>query len=494
MWRKVLTPTLLVINLWVGLGCMTTLYLHWQARLQARVLRENVEPLRAVAQMQDLLLRLQASTASAAPAPDAASRVEALLGALEQSLAASAWAFATPEEGQALEDLRERFAQYGMHVRQWLQAEHVAASAKGSHGPRLREDVAGLVALLGRLLEIEDRHLSQSKAAAQLYSWFHPFRLLMMVLGPALGIACGFWIARGFRRSIARISVTLSSTETGATEPVGLVTVGPADDLPALQRQVEAVGLRIRAIVEQLHQARQQLIRSERLASVGQLAAGLAHELRNPLTSVKLLIQTAARRGPAANLNERQLWVIQEEIARMESTIQGLLDFARPPLLDRARRDLRETIQRALSLVEGRAKQHQVSLRCDLPESPVEVDGDPAQIHQGCVNLLLNGIEATGQGGTLHVAVHAPQGSHDDCRIVFRDAGKGIPDGALERIFEPFVTTKAHGTGLGLAVSRRIAEEHGGTITAANHPDGGGEFTVVLPLSAGAHDPACSLS
>ena len=253
-----------------------------------------------------------------------------------------------------------------------------------------------------------------------------------MVLGPVLGIACGVWIARGFRHSIARISVTLSSTETGASQPLGLVTVTPADDLPALQQQVEAVGQRIRSVVDQLKQTRQQLIRSEQLAAVGQLAAGVAHELRNPLTSVKLLIQTAARRGPKTGLTEKQLWVIQEEIARMENTIQGLLDFARPPVLDRVRHDLRETVQRAVSLVEGRAKQQKVAVRPQLPEAAVIVDGDPAQIHQVFVNLLLNGIDAAGRGGVLHVIVSEPDTPGGGCRIVFRDSGKGIPEESLQ--------------------------------------------------------------
>jgi signal transduction histidine kinase len=237
-------------------------------------------------------------------------------------------------------------------------------------------------------------------------------------------------------------------------------------------------------VLDQLQQTRQQLIRSEQLAAVGQLAAGVAHELRNPLTSVKLLIQMAARRGPKTGLTEKQLWVIQEEIARMENTIQGLLDFARPPVLDRIRHDLRETVQRAVSLVEGRAKQQKVTVRPQLPEAAVMVDGDPAQIHQVFVNLLLNGIDSAGRGGLLHVIVSESGVAGGGCRIAFRDSGRGIPEEALQELFEPFVTTKEQGMGLGLAISRRIVEEHGGTIIAANHAEGGAEFTVTLPTSA----------
>jgi two-component system sensor histidine kinase HydH len=381
VWRKVLTPTLLVIGIWVGLGCVTTFYIQWMVQRQERVLKENVGTIQAVAEMQDILLRMQALIAShgRSHVPDVASRTEQLLYAFEQSLAAADKTTVTPEENDIAEGLREEFAKYNVLLRDWAQRQHPSGAAAGSPGPEVSASLDRLMSSLHALLEINERLLAQSEATAQLYTWFHPFRLLIMVLGPVLGIACGIWIARGFQHSIARISVTLGSTETGASQPLGLVTVTPAGDLPALQNQVEAVTARIRTVVDQLHQARQQLVRSERLAAVGQLAAGVAHELRNPLTSVKLLIQTAARRGPTPSLNEKQLWVIQEEIARMEDTIQGLLDFARPPALDRARQDLRETIQRAVSLVEGRAKQQQVILRPDLPGSPVIVDADHAR-------------------------------------------------------------------------------------------------------------------
>jgi two-component system sensor histidine kinase HydH len=223
---------------------------------------------------------------------------------------------------------------------------------------------------------------------------------------------------------------------------------------------------------------------AERLAAVGELAAGVAHELRNPLTSIKLLIQTAAQRQHKMALPGKQLQVVEQEIARMENTIQGLLDFARPPELHRVHHDLRTTVRRALNLVEGRAKHQNVAVVEQLPETPVIVDGDPEQLHQIFINLFLNGIEAMPQGGSLTVAIQA--GVRDDsvCRVFVSDSGSGVPQPVLDRIFEPFVTSKEHGTGLGLAVSHRIAEEHGGTLLASNRTEGGAVFTLELPLSA----------
>ena len=323
--------------------------------LHSRVLNENVGTIQAVAEIQDSLLRLQALTASdgGSQPPGATTQVEQLLSELERGLTAADNTAVTAEERVVVGDLRQKFSDYRARLREWAKRQPEVAPLSGISNPQVSPSVDRLTSPLRRLRQINERLLSQSVTTSQFYRELHPLQLVLMVLGTVLGIACGVWIARGFRQSIARISVTLSSTETGASQPLGLVTVTPADDLPALQQQVEAVGQRIRSVLDQLQKTRQQLIRSEQLAAVGQLAAGVAHELRNPLTSVKLLIQTAARRGPKAGLNEQQLWVIQEEIARMENTIQGLLDFARPPVLDRVRHDLRETVQRAVSLVEG---------------------------------------------------------------------------------------------------------------------------------------------
>jgi two-component system, NtrC family, sensor histidine kinase HydH len=111
------------------------------------------------------------------------------------------------------------------------------------------------------------------------------------------------------------------------------------------------------------------------------------------------------------------------------------------------------------------------------------VEGDPEQLHQVFINLLLNAIESMPQGGSLSVAAQCDGGSNGQCRVLFSDSGPGIPPSVIGKIFEPFVTSKERGTGLGLAVSRRIVEEHGGKLTGVNRPEGGAVFVVELPTS-----------
>jgi signal transduction histidine kinase len=241
----------------------------------------------------------------------------------------------------------------------------------------------------------------------------------------------------------------------------------------------------MRGVVQELQQSRHETMRAERLAAVGELAAGVAHELRNPLTSVKLLIQTMQHRHQQT-IPQETFNVVLEEIGRMETTIQGLLDFARPPILQTAVQDLRQIVRRAVNLTDGKARQNGVEIVLQLPDEPVSVNVDAGQLHQVCVNILLNGLESMSTGGVFDIQVTS-EAAASLARVRFEDSGEGIPDTILPRLFEPFVTSKEQGTGLGLAVSRRIISNHSGRLFAENRPQGGATLTIELGLN---HEPA----
>ena len=285
------------------------------------------------------------------------------------------------------------------------------------------------------------------------------------------------------QRTVARIQVTLHDPSLETPDHLGTVQVRGGNELASIQQQVQMVVSRLRRTGEELQAARAEVLRAERLAAIGGLAAGVAHELRNPLTSVKLLLQHAAGRGGDAAIARERMGLILDEIERMETTIQGLIDFSVPARPQRKLHDLRRTLERALNLVEGRAEKQMVRTEWSLGEQPLNVDGDPQQLHQVFVNLLINGIEAMPEGGTLSVSLtqDAPTG-----RLVVsvEDTGGGIPPELMSRLFEPFASAKERGTGLGLAVSHRIVEEHGGTIAARARSPRGTVFEVTLPAAA----------
>jgi two-component system sensor histidine kinase HydH len=306
-------------------------------------------------------------------------------------------------------------------------------------------------------------------------------RTLASFLIAALGIAFGWWTANRIKRSMTQIQVTLHDPALQAPGNLGTVQVRSGDELSKLQQQVGVVVERLRRTGEELQAARQEVVRAERLAAIGGLAAGVAHELRNPLTSVKLLLQHAASRGDGnAVVAAPRMGLILDEIERMEATIQGLLDFSRPARPHRRLHDLRETLERAVNLVEGRAQKQNVVTELDLGLAPVMVDGDPQQLHQVFVNLLINGIEAMPGGGTLSVALSL-NGQPGMLTVAIQDTGEGIPSDLMPRLFEPFATGKDRGTGLGLAVSRRIVEEHGGSVVVRSRSPRGTIFQITLP-------------
>jgi len=496
MWKKVVAPTILVSILWIAGSSITNYYIHRVYESHARVLAENVATIRAGWAIQGTLWRLEAVVMEATGKDRREARIEVteLESAFEQRLDEAEKTSFTPEEQVLVNSVREHFAVYRDQIEARLQPPGLAGvltsqTAEKEKTIRLARAVAEPCR---QLIELNERMLADSTArSAQLGTAGNLIRLAFLILGPIVGVLCGLWVARGLHRSISQISVTLKDATGDLDREVGSVEVRSLADLPGLHQQVQAVAGGIRQVMEELQQTRRQAMSAERLAAVGELAAGIAHELRNPLTSIKLLIQTASQRQTSTALAGKQLHVVQQEIARMESTIQGLLDFARPPELHRVTHDLRTTVRRALNLVEGRARQQGVTVAEKSPDLPVIVDGDPEQLHQILVNLLLNGIEAMPEGGALDVVIQTGDGTAGACRVCVSDSGTGIPQEVLQRIFEPFVTSKEHGTGLGLAISHRIAQEHGGTLLAANRADGGAVFTLELPLGTqGTHSAA----
>jgi signal transduction histidine kinase len=318
--------------------------------------------------------------------------------------------------------------------------------------------------------------------------------------GPLIGLLLGYAVARGLSHSIYQLSVRIRDAAGRLNREVGSVTLEEKGDLPDLHREMQGVIEEIERVVERLQQREREVLRAEQLAAVGQVAAGVAHELRNPLTSVKMLVQTGLEGARPAGLPPEDLSVIEHEIRRMEQCIRLFIDFARPPQAERRRTDLAVVLRRALALVEGRARRQKVTLAGDLPADPVFLEVDPEQIHQVAVNLLLNSLDALPRGGTVYVTLTRPERGPWSverkasspalralrstlCAVEVRvqDTGPGIAPRIHQRLFEPFVSSKETGLGLGLSISKRLVEAHGGTIRGENTPEGGAVFTFTLP-------------
>jgi two-component system, NtrC family, sensor histidine kinase HydH len=290
-------------------------------------------------------------------------------------------------------------------------------------------------------------------------------------------------MAKGLSRSIYRLSVHVHDVTQRLDQNVASVSVAADGDIHALDRQLQHVVHRVEEVAQRLQQHQRELIHTQQLSSMGQLAASVAHEVRNPLTSIKLLIESGLRSGPQS-LTLEDLKVIHGEVARLEQTVRNFLDFARPPLARRARCDVREIVTQALDLVRARARQQEVAIRADLPAAPAVADVDAGQLCTVLVNLCINALDAMPKGGQLTLSLRSsPEGV---LVLSVSDTGTGIAAQVAQRLFTPFVSTKATGSGLGLSISRRIIMEHGGDITAGNRPEGGACFTIQMPAAESA--------
>lgn len=308
--------------------------------------------------------------------------------------------------------------------------------------------------------------------------------LLLGVCGAAAGGVAGYTMARAVRRSIVELNVPIRDVHGKLNEVVGPFPVPTNAGIDGLDAVLRTISERVAMVVEELQQTQQDALRSEQLAAVGQLAAGLAHELRNPLMAMKLLVQSACEQGEEASLAGRDLAVIEEEIGRLEHLVQMFLDFARPPRLEKREIDLRTTIERVVHLLEPRAAARLLQLAFARPDRPVVVEADETQVRQVLLNLVLNAMDAVAGGGRIDVGLELQDEPDVGRWAVVRvaDDGCGLPAELGNRIFDPFVSTKETGIGLGLSICRRIVETHSGGIAAAPAPGGGTVFTVRLPV------------
>ena len=232
---------------------------------------------------------------------------------------------------------------------------------------------------------------------------------------------------------------------------------------------------------------RERLGQSEKLASLGQFVAGIAHEMNNPLQGVlghlELMIETSAEARPL----RRDLRRIYHEADRAAKIVRNLLVFAGSRRMARRRLRIHRVVSRALSSRAASLKRGGIEVARDQPEDLPEFSGDPLLLHQAFLNIIINAEHAilgTGQPGRIEVRSWHDAGQQQLVTTV-RDTGPGIPAAVLPRIFDPFFTTKevGQGTGLGLAITYGIVQEHGGTISAANLREGGAEITIALPVT-----------
>jgi two-component system NtrC family sensor kinase len=301
--------------------------------------------------------------------------------------------------------------------------------------------------------------------------------LSVLALGVGLLV---MWVSQRALRPIRTLTEAAQRLGRGSPESVAVPEQG-GDELALLAREFNAMAQRLAARERELRAQGEALLRSERLAAIGRIAAQITHEIRNPLSSISLNAEELGERAPQArDLCE----AIVREVDRLTAITEEYLRFARLPKPQLQRADLNETVRDLLDFVRPEMDAANVEVELSLSQALPRVHADVAQLRQLLLNLVRNAREAMPGGGTLRVSTRGGEGS---VSIELRDSGHGIPRERLQRIFDPFFTTKERGTGLGLAMAQEIAQEHGGSLACESTPGQGTTFTLRLPAAHEAH-------
>jgi signal transduction histidine kinase len=240
----------------------------------------------------------------------------------------------------------------------------------------------------------------------------------------------------------------------------------------------------ISTIHSELEKSQEHLLQAEKMALVGSLAAGMAHSIRNPFTSVKMRLFSLDRSLELNAAQKEDLDVISAEIRHIDAIVQNFLEFSRPPKLKMLPVYPSSVVDSALRLLEHRLKAYEVTVELDRPLPLPVVQADAEQLKEVLVNLMVNACEAMASGGRISIEERTdyrePRGTLAVIRVC--DNGPGIPLHLQEQIFQPFFTTKEQGTGLGLSIAQRVVREHGGDLTVASTEGQGASFSVTLPV------------
>jgi signal transduction histidine kinase len=258
------------------------------------------------------------------------------------------------------------------------------------------------------------------------------------------------------------------------------VPVASHDEIGELAQTFNQMAMQLKESFESIQKSQERIIQAEKLSSLGQLSARLAHELKNPLTSIKMILQAILDGSPTPEMTKEDAEVILKEVKKLDAILTQFLSFAKPPRLELRPLNLGHVIEEVLSLMKTEFNRGRVEVLQEISGLP-EIKGDHEKMTQVLINLLHNSIEAMPEGGKLKIVVREIL-ENNQRRVLLRveDSGQGIPEEYRKKVFDPFFTTKEGGTGLGLSVVYSIIKEHHGSIELQSEVGEGTVFAIIF--------------
>jgi signal transduction histidine kinase len=264
----------------------------------------------------------------------------------------------------------------------------------------------------------------------------------------------------------------------------GLMASRARAEKERFQKTAQELEINLQKLKEQsenLIELEEQLRLNDRLAVVGELTASLAHEVRNPLGSIRGAVEIIQEEVPESKLKSEFFQILIDETSRLNSVVENYLTFSSRKKQKIERYDVREIIHNTSMMLSNKAQKKEIEIQVELPEVPINLKGDPNELWQILMNLLINSIQAMRLPGKILIKAELEQ---KILEITIRDEGVGIPIEAVEKLYTPFYTTKAEGTGLGLAIVKRIVDENKWKIKHTSNPKAGTTFLIEIPLNS----------
>jgi signal transduction histidine kinase len=319
-----------------------------------------------------------------------------------------------------------------------------------------------------RFQQVRDQSLSQARS-------------LRVVAGTAIGLV----LVLGLLLAMVLIRQVLGPLRRLALEAdrrTHAGVSGPDDEVQALSRSVRDLMAEYNHTHVELEKSRESLLQAEKMALVGKLAAGTAHSIRNPLTSVKMRLFSLSRSLQLSPTQKDDLDVISDEIRHIDTIVENFLEFARPPKLTMQPVSPSDVVDTTIRLLKHRLESYNVEVTVHRKQPLPVIQADPEQLKEVFVNLMVNACEAMDGGGAVTIDEDIETGQSGRKIVIrFTDNGPGIPRAVRPKVLEPFFTTKDEGTGLGLSIAARIVEQHGGKLGLTSVEGEGATFTVSLP-------------
>ena len=391
----------------------------------------------------------------------------------------------TDDVGQieALEDLAAEYEAYAAKKRRVVDLYRSTDPAAG--GALHREAHRHFDSLIQRSARFKQFHTDRI-LAAESYSHEQAQRLRIISLAAifssaGLTLLLAFVFVYQILEPLRRL--TLEAYRAG-------VPARSENEVKALSRGVRVLLHDVDHTQSELVRSRESLQQAEKMALVGKLAAGMAHSIRNPFTSVKMRMFSLGRSLDLDAAQKDDFDVIAAEIRHIDTIVQNFLEFSRPPKLRMLPVDPSGVVDSALRLLEHRLKAYGVTVAVDRPAPLPPVTADAEQLKEVLVNLVVNACEAMAHGGTISIEERSvPFGTHGRAALIrVRDDGPGIPPHLVEKVFQPFFSTKEQGTGLGLSIAQRIIGEHSGSLEVESIDGQGAVFTITLPAKEPDHE------